>query len=106
MLSRISAICTYALVGMAAVAAAEPVRRGGAPTTTTVTVSNSPGIAGLLGLLGIVLQGVNIPVGVTCDPITVIGAGGASCNQQAVCCQNNNFNGLINIGCTPVNLNL
>ncbi|KAL4071724.1 fungal hydrophobin-domain-containing protein [Scleroderma yunnanense] len=45
--------------------------------------------------------------GLQCSPITGIGAGsGASCSQQTVCCQNNNFNGLINIGCSPINISL
>lgn len=39
--------------------------------------SSSVGGALLLGLLGIVLDDVNVPIGVTCSPITV-GAGGSS----------------------------
>ena len=35
-------------------------------------------IAKILGLLGVVVQDVNAIVGVTCTPITVIGAGGDS----------------------------
>lgn len=31
------------------------------------------------------------PIGITCSPITVIGAGGSSCAQQAVCCDLNAF---------------
>ncbi|KIM64865.1 hypothetical protein SCLCIDRAFT_1212962 [Scleroderma citrinum Foug A] len=44
-------------------------------------------------------------VGVQCSPISVIG-GGAACqaNQQAVCCEGNTFNGLVNLGCSNVNL--
>jgi hypothetical protein len=77
-----------------------------------------------LDLLPINLQGTNVPVGVNCDPINVIGAGGNSCSQQTVCCENNNFvrlllvplplplltaynqSGLIAIGCTPINIGL
>ena len=32
----------------------------------------------LLGLLGIVLQGVDLPIGLTCNPISIIGIGGNS----------------------------
>ncbi|KAL1751557.1 SC3 hydrophobin [Schizophyllum commune] len=58
----------------------------------------------LLGLLGIVLQDLSVIVGLGCTPITVIGAGGNGCSAQTVCCENNQFNGLINIGCTPINI--
>ncbi|KAL4067827.1 fungal hydrophobin-domain-containing protein [Scleroderma yunnanense] len=44
-------------------------------------------------------------VGVTCSPITIIGTGqGCAASQQAVCCNNNNFNGVVNLGCTPANV--
>ena len=64
-------------------------------------------------------------LGLSCTPITVIGVGsGANCAQQTVCCQNTQFvsrpyaaevelspdvfakNGLVNVGCTNVNLGL
>ncbi|EJD00320.1 fungal hydrophobin [Fomitiporia mediterranea MF3/22] len=73
----------------------------------SVQSSSSGGLVSvLLGLLGVVLDGVNVPIGVTCSPITVIGAGGTSCSAQPVCCENNNFNGLIAVGCSPININL
>ncbi|KAH7872160.1 hydrophobin 2 [Lentinula edodes] len=67
------------------------------------SASSSP-VAILLGLLGIVLQDVNVNVGLTCSPITVIGASGSSCSAQAVCCEDNSHGGLISIGCLPVSL--
>ncbi|KAH8822408.1 fungal hydrophobin [Flagelloscypha sp. PMI_526] len=45
-------------------------------------------------------------VGMTCSPLSVIGIGGNSCSSQPVCCENNNFNGIIAIGCSPININL
>ncbi|KAI5121526.1 hypothetical protein M0805_002586 [Coniferiporia weirii] len=107
-----------------------PERRGGGGTTTiTVTAtptattvsqcntgnlqccqstesSSDPVTSLLLGLLGIVLEGINVPIGVTCSPISVIGVGGNSCTADPVCCENNSFNGLIAIGCSPINLSL
>ncbi|CAA7260094.1 unnamed protein product [Cyclocybe aegerita] len=62
--------------------------------------------APLLGLLGVVVQDVTAIVGVTCTPITVIGAGGNSCTAQPVCCTNNSFKGIVALGCTPANINL
>ncbi|THV02156.1 fungal hydrophobin [Dendrothele bispora CBS 962.96] len=72
----------------------------------TVQKANEKPASQILGLLGIVLQDVNIPVGLTCTPISVIGVGGQNCAAQPVCCDKNNFNGVIALGCTPVNLGL
>ncbi|KXN84438.1 Hydrophobin-3, partial [Leucoagaricus sp. SymC.cos] len=81
----------------------------------------------LTGLLGIVLGPIEGTIGINCTPISVFGAGGTSCASQAVCCTNNQFvsrkrsiiassncnhspfrtkNGLINLGCTPINVNI
>ncbi|KAL0945886.1 hypothetical protein HGRIS_012170 [Hohenbuehelia grisea] len=49
---------------------------------------------------------VTAQVGIDCTPVTVIGvASGSSCSAQPVCCSNNNFNGLVAVGCTPINVN-
>ncbi len=42
-----------------------------------VESSNAPGVGIILGLLGIVLDGVEVLVGLDCSPVTV-GAGGSS----------------------------
>ncbi|KAI0746809.1 fungal hydrophobin, partial [Daedaleopsis nitida] len=70
----------------------------------SVQKADSKGASVLLGLLGIVLQNVNVPVGLGCSPITVIGVGGGQCKANAVCCQDNSHGGLISIGCIPVSL--
>ncbi|KIJ48250.1 hypothetical protein M422DRAFT_162942 [Sphaerobolus stellatus SS14] len=78
---------------------------GDAQCCNTVESASSPSAAALLGLLGIVVQGVDALVGLGCTPITAVGLGqGANCAQQPVCCTDNNFNGLINVGCTPISL--
>ncbi|KAI0071608.1 fungal hydrophobin [Panus rudis PR-1116 ss-1] len=56
----------------------------------------------VLGLLGIVVEGLDVLLGLSCSPISVIGAGGGNCNSNVVCCENNNVGGLISIGCIPV----
>ncbi|ESK85383.1 hydrophobin [Moniliophthora roreri MCA 2997] len=72
----------------------------------TVQSATDPAIGAILGLLGVVLQDLNVEVGVTCTPITVIGAGGVTCSSTPVCCENNTFKGLIAIGCVPVDISL
>ena len=75
---------TLFTLAVAAVAAATPTRRQTGCSTGPIQCCNSvqnagaPAVAGLLGLLGIVLQDVNVPVGLTCSPISVIGVPGNS----------------------------
>ncbi|KAK0215344.1 fungal hydrophobin-domain-containing protein [Armillaria nabsnona] len=70
------------------------------PTDLTAPVSS------LLGLLGVVAGQLTGNVGVSCSPITVIGLGGTQCSNQVVCCDSNNFNGLVSLGCTPLSVGL
>ncbi|KAI0823350.1 fungal hydrophobin-domain-containing protein [Trametes gibbosa] len=71
----------------------------------SVQKASNSGITVLLGLLGVVLQDVDVLVGLVCSPITVIGVGGgSSCSANTVCCQNNAYGGLVSIGCVPVTL--
>ncbi|KAF9528293.1 hydrophobin 1 [Crepidotus variabilis] len=79
---------------------------GSVQCCNSVQSANSGAAAGLLALLGVVVQDVTAQVGITCSPISAVGIGGNSCSSQPVCCQNNNFNGVVAIGCTPVNVNL
>ncbi|KAF9530654.1 hydrophobin, partial [Crepidotus variabilis] len=67
-------------------------------------LAGAPDAQALLGLLNLDVSDITALVGLTCVPITLIGIGGNSCTAQPVCCQNNNFNGLIAIGCVPVSL--
>ncbi|EIW52227.1 fungal hydrophobin, partial [Trametes versicolor FP-101664 SS1] len=71
----------------------------------SVQSADSAAIAPILSLLGVVLQDVNVPVGLTCSGITGVGVGSANgCSATAVCCEDNSFGGLISIGCLPVSL--
>ncbi|KAL0952919.1 hypothetical protein HGRIS_007134 [Hohenbuehelia grisea] len=72
----------------------------------SVQKASAAGPAAILALLGVVVQNVNALVGLTCNPISVIGVGGNSCNAQPVCCENNSFHGVIAIGCVPINIDL
>ncbi|KZT67522.1 hydrophobin [Daedalea quercina L-15889] len=52
----------------------------------------------LLNSLNIVVTDILNNVGTGCLPLD----GGDSCGSAPVCCENNNFNGLVNLGCSPV----
>ncbi|KIM44267.1 hypothetical protein M413DRAFT_25697 [Hebeloma cylindrosporum] len=60
----------------------------------------------ILGLLGVVIQGVGVLVGLHCTPLDILGIGQNSCHAQPVCCENNYFEGLIVIACTPISISL
>ncbi|CAA7263581.1 unnamed protein product [Cyclocybe aegerita] len=61
----------------------------------------------LAALVGVAVDSVGAYVGAQCSPITAIGLGsGASCGSQPVCCSNNSFNGVVAIGCSPINVNV
>ncbi|KAH9950780.1 hydrophobin-domain-containing protein [Amylocystis lapponica] len=67
--------------------------------------ANSPAGSLLLGLLGVVVQGVDVLLGLDCSPINVVGVGsGNTCDASPVCCEDNSVGNLISIGCVPVSL--
>ncbi|KAH7883461.1 hydrophobin 2 [Phlebopus sp. FC_14] len=115
MFSRLATLA-LPIAALAAVVAAGPAKRGTIPASqcntgdlsccNQVESASDPTVTTLASLLGIVLGPVDALVGLSCTPITVIGTGsGATCTQQPVCCTDNNYNGLINVGCSPVDLN-
>ncbi|KDR74252.1 hypothetical protein GALMADRAFT_99260 [Galerina marginata CBS 339.88] len=105
---------TFATLAAATVA---PVRRNDAPPASqcntgdlqccnSVQSATSPSAIAALALVDVAVGSVTGLVGITCSPISAIGVGGNSCSAQPVCCSNNSFNGVVAIGCTPVNINL
>ncbi|KAH9942623.1 fungal hydrophobin-domain-containing protein [Amylocystis lapponica] len=56
----------------------------------------------LAGLLNIVLDSAPGNVGVGCSALV----GGSGCSSTPVCCSNNQYNGLVNVGCVPIVVNL
>ncbi|KAK0434465.1 hydrophobin 2 [Armillaria borealis] len=115
MFARVSAFTLLALPLLATATVVLPRTDGAACSatgtaqccTSTQSSSNlSPSLTTLLGLLGVVISDLTANVGLTCTPITVLGVGDTQCNNQAVCCNNNNFNGAVALGCTPINIGL
>ncbi|KAG9227142.1 hypothetical protein CCMSSC00406_0004319 [Pleurotus cornucopiae] len=45
-------------------------------------------------------------LGLQCSPVANLIGGGPKCSGQTVCCENIKFKGLVNIGCTPINIGL
>ncbi|KAL5514050.1 hypothetical protein ACEPAG_2811 [Sanghuangporus baumii] len=105
-------VFTVASLAILAVATPAPVpaenqcNTGALQCCDSVQQADSPAASQLLGLLGVVVQGVDALVGITCSPISVIGIGSAGCSASPVCCTDNSFNGLISLGCVPINLSL
>ena len=70
----------FALSTLFAVAFAAPGGNTGATCSTgpvqccnTVEKASDPTAAGMLGSIGVVVQDVDVLVGLSCDPVTVIG---------------------------------
>ncbi|OAX39835.1 fungal hydrophobin [Rhizopogon vinicolor AM-OR11-026] len=73
----------------------------------TIYPSNSSALSKITSALNIPLDPVQGFVGMGCSPLSVIGPGsGAVCTQESVCCSGNTYYGLINIGCTAINIYL
>ncbi|KLO12313.1 hypothetical protein SCHPADRAFT_905221 [Schizopora paradoxa] len=74
----------------------------------TTTRSANPSLDALLKLLGYPESSVGSDVncGVTCSPVTEIGAGGdTGCDADLDCCDGPNVgDGIVIIGCTPVTI--
>ncbi|KAK0448696.1 hydrophobin-251 [Armillaria borealis] len=117
MFARISAF-SLAILALPLLAASSAVPRQDTNTTVTggkcntgsaqccksVQDPKSDAVQNALGVLGIPIGEITANVGLTCTPITVLGLGTTSCANQPVCCDNNNFNGVVALGCTPINV--
>ncbi|KAJ8519756.1 hypothetical protein ONZ45_g3369 [Pleurotus djamor] len=102
---------TFIAVALAAFTTATPLlARTDAPQCSTGTINccnsvqdvkSAKGslIAALLSLDVAELTGA---IGLGCTALV----GGAQCTQQTVCCEGDKFSGLVNVGCTPINVGL
>ncbi|KAI0093278.1 hypothetical protein BDY19DRAFT_923062 [Irpex rosettiformis] len=110
MFSRLASFTLLALP-LLAVATPTAVARGGAPSGGATTAccdstesANSAAGSALLSLLGIDLSDLNVLLGLTCSPISVVGVGsGSECSGTTVSCSNGIVGG-VGIGCVPISL--
>ncbi|KAJ6603755.1 hypothetical protein B0H10DRAFT_1957731 [Mycena sp. CBHHK59/15] len=107
MFSKLSVIVTSVLVTLAA---ATPARRTTTPPVTTptspqccnsVVPSSSSAASAVAALLGLDVSSLNVPIGLSCSPITVVGN---NCGSTTVVCDapQQEWNGLIAINCIPI----
>ncbi|KAL0576638.1 hypothetical protein V5O48_005338 [Marasmius crinis-equi] len=105
MFARVAAVSLVAAAFVAAApAGSSTCSSGPVQCCNSVQDASNPTVQGLLGLLGVAVSSVTAQVGVTCSPISVLGAGGNSCASQTVCCENNSFNGIVALGCNNISL--
>ncbi|KAJ7916162.1 fungal hydrophobin [Mycena leptocephala] len=102
MFSKLSVVVTSVLITFAAaIPTYPPPSSTGPQCCQSVESSSNTGVASLLGLLGVIVNGVNVPIGLNCSPITIAGN---NCGGQTVNCNSAAAGGLINIGCVPITL--
>ncbi|KAJ7204229.1 hydrophobin 2 [Mycena rebaudengoi] len=93
-------------------AAATPARRNGVPPVTSpespqccnsVVPSSSTAAGAVAALIGLVIDDLNVDVGLSCSPITIIGN---NCGGTTVMCDTpeKEWGGLIAINCIPITL--
>ncbi|KAK0476863.1 hydrophobin 2 [Armillaria novae-zelandiae] len=107
MFSRISTLTIVALVAYAAAAKTNTTVTGGKCNSGSLQCCNPAArpVQSALGVLNIPIGTITADVGLTCDPITVRRSGDhAVCLTSLLAADNNNYNGVVALGCTPVNL--
>ncbi|KAJ7441064.1 hydrophobin 2 [Mycena galericulata] len=106
MFSMLSVVVSSVLITLAAAApwTTPPVTPSTSNQCCNSVVSSSSSAASLVAaLLGLDLTGLNVPVGLSCSPITVLGN---NCGGTTVVCDapSSGFGGLIAINCLPITL--
>ncbi|KAJ7834352.1 fungal hydrophobin [Mycena olivaceomarginata] len=96
MFSKISVVVTSVLITLAAATGTPP-----PPCCNSIESSSSSAASLVAAVVGLDLTGLNVPVGLSCSPITVIGN---NCGGTEVVCDapQNSWGGLIAINCIPI----
>ncbi|KAH7907640.1 fungal hydrophobin [Hygrophoropsis aurantiaca] len=104
--SRILALLPFAIAVLAGGSTTQCNTGSAKCCNSTQTVQQAQK-SGLLASLGLNVGDVTGLIGVDCTPISVVGVGsGCTANQEPVCCSDNTVNGVANVGCSPINVNL
>ncbi|KAJ7610404.1 hydrophobin [Roridomyces roridus] len=108
MFSKLSIVVTSVLITLAAASPWTTTISSVPPPTSdqcceSVQSSDTSAASAVLALLGIDLNGLTVPVGLSCSPITVIGN---NCGGTTVTCDapDAEWNNAIAINCIPVTL--
>ncbi|KAJ7469608.1 fungal hydrophobin [Mycena latifolia] len=105
MFSKLSVVVTSALITLAvAIPNTPPVTPPSSnQCCSSVQSSSSNVVSAIAGLLGLDLAGLNVPIGLGCSPITVIGN---NCGGTTVTCDapEKEWGSLIAINCIPITL--
>ncbi|KAJ7660191.1 fungal hydrophobin [Mycena polygramma] len=108
MFSKLSIIVASVLITLAAAIPTgtppPPVTPPSSPQCcNSVVSSSSTAASAVAALLGLDLTGLDVPVGLSCSPITVVGN---NCGSTTVNCDapENEWGGLIAINCIPITL--
>ncbi|KAJ7455090.1 hydrophobin 2 [Mycena latifolia] len=116
MLSKLSVVATSVLITLAAAipTTTPPVTTPTSPQCcTSVQSSSSSAVSTVAALLGLDLSGLDVPIGLSCSPITVIGNNcehseltRAASGGTTVTCDapEKEWGGLIAINCLPITL--
>ncbi|KAI0033490.1 fungal hydrophobin [Vararia minispora EC-137] len=104
MFARLSVVALLAAaLAIAAPQTSTSCNSGSTQCCNSIQPASSQQAADLLSLIGVNLQGLNIPIGIDCTPINVLGIGSNSCQQQVACCQGGT-SGTIGLGCVPIGI--
>ncbi|KAF7291185.1 Hydrophobin 2 [Mycena indigotica] len=104
MFSKFAALFALATLAAAAPWDTPPVTPPTSPQCcTSVQSSTSSAVSAVAALLGLDLSGLNVPIGLGCSPITVVGN---NCGNTTVVCDapQKEWGGLIAINCIPITL--
>ncbi|KAJ7184873.1 fungal hydrophobin [Mycena filopes] len=106
MFSKLSVVVASVLITLAAAIpnTTPPVTPPDSPQCcSSVVSSTSTAASAVAALLGLDLTGLDVPIGLSCSPITVVGN---NCGSTTVACDapDKEWGGLIAINCIPITL--